>query len=106
MTTKTGGGDALSNHPAGVSWSAASQLDGVMVMPLVRYFLWVGGVLLALISIADAYFPKLPAAETAGTDLPVIRIQSDRKWPDRVVYDTNLPPVVPAQIANASLSSR
>lgn len=71
-------------------------------MPLMRYFLWVGGTLVALMFIADAYGPKLPATEMAATDLPVIRIQSDQKWPDRVVYDTS--PVAPsARPASASL---
>jgi hypothetical protein len=70
-------------------------------MPLARYFLWVGSVLLALLFIADAYFPKLPAA-TASTDTsPVlIRIHSDRKWPERVVLDTSAP--MPRVIADAS----
>jgi hypothetical protein len=43
-------------------------------MPLARYFLFVGGVLLALLFVADALLPKLPAAETANANLPVIRI--------------------------------
>ncbi len=70
-------------------------------MPLARYFLWVGSALLALLFIADAYFPKLPAA-TASTDAsPVlIRIHSDRKWPERMVLDTSAP--MPRVIADAS----
>ena len=73
-------------------------------MPLARYFFFVGGVLLALLFISDAYLPKLPVAERAYTDLPVIRIHSDRKWPERVVYDTSLPTIIPAQIANTDAS--
>lgn len=69
-------------------------------MPLARYFFSVGGVLLALLFIADAYLPKLPVADSAVADLPVIRIHSDRKWPERVVYDTGLPTIIPAQTAN------
>ena len=69
-------------------------------MPLARYFFFVGGVLLALLFISDAYLPKLPVADRANTDLPVIRIYSDRKWPERVVYDTSLPTIILAQIAN------
>jgi hypothetical protein len=59
-------------------------------MPLARYFLWVGGVLLALLFVADACLPTLPVAE-ARTDVPppIIRIHSERKWPDRIVFDTN-----------------
>jgi len=73
-------------------------------MPLARYFLFVGGVLLALLFISDAYLPKLPVADRANTDLPVVRIHSDRKWPERVVYDTSLPTIIPAQIANTDAS--
>jgi hypothetical protein len=74
-------------------------------MPVARYFLYVGGVLLALLFISDAYLPKLPVAKTARTDVPIIRIhiKSDRKWPERIVYDTSLPTVAPAQIANADI---
>jgi hypothetical protein len=74
-------------------------------MLLARYFLSVGGVLLALLFVADAITPKLPAAASntndATTDKSVIRIHSDRKWPERVVFDTNVPTVVPAQITKA-----
>ena len=69
-------------------------------MPLARYFYYFGGVLLALLFIADAYFPKLPVADSANTASYVIRIHSDRKWPERTVYDTSLPTITPAQIAN------
>ena len=73
-------------------------------MPLARYVFFVGGVLLALLFISDAYLPKLPVAHEAGIDLPLIRIHSDQKWPEGVVYDTNLPTIVPAQIANTDAS--
>jgi hypothetical protein len=72
-------------------------------MPLARYFLFVGGVLLALLFVADACLPKMPAEESAngGFDPTTIRIHSDRKWPERVVFDTSHPAIVPAQTANA-----
>jgi hypothetical protein len=70
-------------------------------MPLLRYFFYVGGVLLALLFVADACLPNLPAAETSGPQLPVIHIYSDRRGPDRVVYDTNLAMIAPAPAANA-----
>jgi hypothetical protein len=73
-------------------------------MPLARYFLFVGGVLLALLFISDAYLPKLPDAVRADADLPAIRIHTDRKWPERVVFDTNLPMVAPVQVATAEVS--
>jgi hypothetical protein len=71
-------------------------------MPLARYFLFVGGALLALLFLSNEVLPKLPVeAERAeaGPDRSVIRIRSDRKWPERVVFDTNLPTIVPPQTA-------
>jgi hypothetical protein len=66
-------------------------------MPLARYFFLVGGVLLALVFISDLYLPKSPVAErVADIDRQVIRIHSDRKWPERIVFDTSLPTVTPA----------
>jgi hypothetical protein len=68
-------------------------------MPVLRYFLLVGGVLLALLFLSNEVLPKLPVAERtaeAGPDKSAIRIRSDRKWPERVVFDTNMPTIVPA----------
>ena len=73
-------------------------------MPLARYFFFVGGVLLALLFVSDAYLPKLPVADRTVADLPVIRIHSDRKWPARVVFDTSLPTIVPGQSAMTEAS--
>ena len=68
-------------------------------MPLARYFFFVGGILLALLFAIDAGSPNLPVAEQADTAVgfPAQRIKSDRKWPERVVFDTSLPTIVPAQ---------
>jgi len=33
--------------------------------------------------------------------LPAIRIHSDRKWPERVVFDTSIETIVPVQTAKA-----
>ena len=70
-------------------------------MPVARYFFSVGAVLLALLFISDAFLPKFPAAETTdpGFEKPVIRIHSDRKWPERVVFDTRIPTIAPAPAA-------
>src|ERR1700691_3510142 len=73
-------------------------------MPLRRYFFYVGGVLLALLFIADAYLPKLPVAHEVDRASYSIRIHSDRKWPERIVYDTSLPTIAPPQSANAAQS--
>jgi hypothetical protein len=76
-------------------------------MPLVRYFFFVGGVLLALLFILDASLPKLPVADGdyARVDKSIIRIHSDRKWPERVVFDTSRPTEVPPQIASMAASA-
>ncbi len=71
-------------------------------MPLARYFLYVGGVLLTLLFIFDAYLTEVPVAQRAYPNVPVIRIHSDRKWPDRVVFDTSLP----AALSSKSCSSK
>jgi hypothetical protein len=78
-------------------------------MPVLRYFLFVGGALLALLFAVDAFSPKVPvvvAAEaSATTENPTLRIRSDRKWPDRIVFDTSLPTIVPpAQTAATEVS--
>jgi hypothetical protein len=68
-------------------------------MPVARYFLLVGGVLLALLFLSNQVLPQLPVAERvaeAGPNKSVIRIHSDRKWPERVVFDTNMATIVPA----------
>ena len=59
-------------------------------MPLLRYFLYVGGALLSLILIANLVLPQepLPGTLTSATELPPVRIQSDRKLPERIVFDT------------------
>ena len=73
-------------------------------MPLARYFSFVGGALLALLFILDAYLPKIPVQERAYANSPVIRIHSERKWPERVVFDTSLPAIVAGQIASSEPS--
>jgi hypothetical protein len=74
-------------------------------IPLARYFLYVGGVLLALLFISDASLPRLPNAHSTHTVSYIIRIHSDRKWPERVRFDTSLPTITPLQVANAEQSA-
>jgi hypothetical protein len=78
-------------------------------MPLARYFVFVGGVLLALLFVVGAVLPQLPVADAdradAGVDKSTIRIHSDRKWPERVVFDTSLPTIVPAQTLKAEAAT-
>ena len=68
-------------------------------MPVARYFLYVGGVLLALLFVIDALVPREPVVASNGApaiERPVVRISSTQKLPERVVYDTSLPIIVPA----------
>jgi hypothetical protein len=67
-------------------------------MPVARYFLFVGGALLALLFLIDAYVPSqaVVASHAAPSiDRNVVRIRSDQKLPERVVYDTSLPTIIP-----------
>ena len=67
-------------------------------MPVARYFLFIGGVLLALLFAVDALVPQeaVVASKAApSVNKTVVRIRSDQKLPERVVYDTNLPTIVP-----------
>ena len=67
-------------------------------MPVARYFLFVGGVLLALLFAFDAFAPQQVAVASNSVpsiDKTVVRICSDQKLPERVVYDMSLPTIVP-----------
>ena len=81
-------------------------------MPVLRYFVFVGASLLALIFVIGEAFPTPPAhqvadAAVAASDAPMIRINSDRKWPERVEFDTNAPTTapLPAQLANNGVAA-
>ena len=66
-------------------------------MPVARYILFVGGLLLALLFALDAFAPpQMTVAGNAAPSInkPVVRIGSDQKLPERVVYDTSLPTIV------------
>lgn len=78
-------------------------------MPILRYFVFVGGSLLALLFVCDAFVPDvpLPAALTTSSDRPAVRIRSERKWPERVVIDTSIPTpaTIPAPVKVARTES-
>ncbi|UPK01509.1 hypothetical protein [Bradyrhizobium sp. 170] len=74
-------------------------------MPVARYFLFVGGVLLALLLAIDTIIPQqaVVASQAAPSvnktvNKTVVRIRSDQKLPERVVYDTSLPTIVPPTV--------
>jgi hypothetical protein len=73
-------------------------------MPLARYFVYTGSVLLALLLAIDWYWPQsanehwpqsADQAASADTDYPVIRIDSQHRWPQAVSFDTSQPTIVP-----------
>jgi hypothetical protein len=70
-------------------------------LPLRRYFLFVGGGLLALLFLLDAVLTS-PARKSSASDpnFPVIRIHSELKGPPAVVIDTSqrvIAPVIAVQ---------
>lgn len=73
-------------------------------MPVVRYFVLVGGMLLGLLFLADWYFPTSTAATVAdnAVDRSVIRIHSSRKWPDAIQLDTRAPMPAPPVVKAAA----
>ncbi|QPF82354.1 hypothetical protein IC762_21600 [Bradyrhizobium genosp. L] len=70
------------------------------MMPVARYFLFVGGALLALLFAVNALVPQdtvvaATGLSSPGIDKSTVRIRSTQKLPERVVYDTSLPTIVP-----------
>ena len=67
-------------------------------MPVARYFVLVGSALAALLLIISWYCPAPPAifADRAQVITTVaIRIKSERKWPEKIEFDTSQPTIVP-----------
>ena len=84
-------------------------------MPVARYFLFVGGVLFALLVAIDSFVPQQAVVASQGVssvdkaassvDKTVVRIRSDQKLPERVVFDTNLPTIVPRPAMTAQAAA-
>ena len=66
-------------------------------VPIARYIAFVGSLLLAILFIADWYLPMAPTQSVTSreADKPIMRIKSDQKWPERIVFDTSAPTIVP-----------
>jgi hypothetical protein len=72
-------------------------------MPLLRYFGWVGSLLLAALVVTNWCMSK-PGAPASDADIPLnqkinIRIHTDKKWPERVVFDTTRSTLAPEGIS-------
>jgi hypothetical protein len=80
-------------------------------MPLLRYFGWVGGFLVAALFAANWCF-SVPTPRSRPSDVPLnqrinIRIHTDHKWPERVTFDTTrLMPTPDAKLEAESSPSR
>jgi hypothetical protein len=60
-------------------------------VPIARYFIFVGGILAALLFIPGLLLQNPPATfvdPTVALDRGVIRIKSAHKWPEKVILDT------------------
>jgi len=70
-------------------------------VPIARYFIIVGGTLAALLFVAGWCLPTPPAMfadQPLALDRAIIRIKSDRKWPEKVVLDTSQPTIAPPAV--------
>lgn len=69
-------------------------------MPLLRYFTFVGGALLALLVVVSSFVPETETIARPDAVRPVIRIASNRVGPPRVDIDTRVQTaVVPASVS-------
>jgi hypothetical protein len=74
-------------------------------MPLLQYFRWVGSFLLAALFAASWWFSgsvtDAPPSRTPLSESIHIRIHSEHKWPERVVFDTTRSMLAPVENAQA-----
>ena len=77
------------------AWTWRARARAEVQLPLQRYFLFAGGALLILLFATD-WVVAPPKGEHVKSEvrLPVIRIHSERKGPEAVVFDTTQPAFV------------
>lgn len=74
-------------------------------MPIVKYLVFVGGVLLSLLFAADHYLPPAAGPSSAAeVDRGIIRISSTRPVPERIVFDVSHHPPVAAASVTADIA--
>jgi hypothetical protein len=74
-----------------------------IVMPILRYIVWVGTSLLALLLVANWFLPGPPQeAAHEAIEKPVIRIASAQHSPEPVFIDTHQPTIVPPPMPSES----
>jgi hypothetical protein len=67
-------------------------------VPIARYFMVAGSALAVLLLIAGWSLPELPPSfpdRREISDRAIIRIRSERKWPEKIVLDTSKPTITP-----------
>ena len=76
-------------------------------MPWVRYFVFIGGALIAFLFISDAYAPKeaVTNGQVSDAERATLRIRSDQKWPERIVIDTSQPTISPPPVLASAIVS-
>jgi hypothetical protein len=84
--------------------SARDILKRRRCVPVLRYLLFTGSALLALLFLADWYWATTTTTVASGDqmqetsiDRDILRIRSAQRWPQKIVFDTNLPTIVPPQ---------
>lgn len=82
----------------------ANILYGEGMMPLFRYSICMGSLLLTVILLSEHFISRPREKERADVDRTVIRITSGVRLPDLVVIDTSLPTISSpvAEIADAA----
>jgi hypothetical protein len=79
-------------------------------MPLLQYFAWVGGFLLAAL-LAASWCISAPIALASRSDVRLDRkinilIHTDQKWPERVVFDTARSRLAPEATVDSETNNR
>ena len=76
-----------------------SKNSAVNQVPLGRYFVFVGSLILAMLFFADQYLSDSHSRafqrEARDVDRSIIRISSAHRWPERIVFDTSPVTIVP-----------
>jgi len=67
-------------------------------MPVTRYFICVGGLLLALLFLVDQNYPAAAVTPRAEVDRSILRIKSAQRWPERIVFDTTTSPRIASPV--------
>jgi hypothetical protein len=82
-----------------------------LAVPIAKYCVFVGTALFVLLLTADWLLPEPPASfpdQQKYIERVSIRIKSVRKWPEKIVFDTSQPTIVPGaapMVADPALGS-